>query len=137
MEEILAWKGHAFEHSVFDNPNAPYAGFFSSRRDVADRFAQGYAESHGVEEGVVHEVLLYMKNPVIIDGIDKYAADLQFGRLGETFQNAFNNPVCDGVILVNTRDEGDVYIPRKSNQIRIVGIYNSQAIPVLCPVVKR
>lgn len=88
------------------------AGFFSNDPAVASRFGEI------VSGGSVYPVKLKMQNPKIIDAQGAYAADFQFGaKSGNQLKLPEDSP-HDGVILKNTRDEGDVYLPREPSQIR-------------------
>lgn len=110
------------ELTSINSPNADYAGFFSNSPDVANRFAAPF------EGGGVWPTKLKFDNPVIIDAGGRHAADFQFPSLArergttaemDKFRGAFKEgSPHDGVILKNTKDEGDVYVPRNSNQVR-------------------
>jgi hypothetical protein len=114
---IDAYKGDAISHLSLNNPDAPYAAFLSSNPEVANRFAEGYAKSWGPEGAAqVYPTKIKFQNPKVIDAKGKHAADFQFGPDREKFLAAFKDH--DGVILKNTKDEGDVYVPRDPDQIR-------------------
>lgn len=98
----------------FNNPNQPWAGFFSDDVGVANRFARAF------NEGAVFPVRLRLDRPHIIDAGGRFAADFQFGNNGGMIQRLFENPQIDSVILRNTRDEGNVFIPRTPQQVRSV-----------------
>jgi hypothetical protein len=110
------------ELTSIDSPNANYAGFFSNSPEVANRFASNF------EYGGVWPTKLKFENPLVIDAKGRHAADFQFESLGRergtldqvnAFKNAFApGSKHDGVILKNTKDEGDVYVPRSPKQIR-------------------
>lgn len=110
------------ELTSIDSPNSPYAGFFSNDPAVANRFAEPF------EHGAVWPAKLKFDNPLVIDANGKHAAAFQFraiaqenGTLNEMnqFHGAFKDgSPHDGVILKNTKDEGDVYIPRTPQQVR-------------------
>ena len=112
--------------NTLDNPNKPYAGFFSDSKDVANRFA----DHRFFDNPVVWPVRLKMQNPLEIDMSGKHAAGFQFESIAKrdgteaqlkAFQDAFQDgSPYDGVIARNTKDEGTVYIPRKGNQVRSV-----------------
>ena len=87
-----------------------YAGFFSNSPDVASRFATNM-------NGSVYPVKLKFENPKVIDAQGRYAADFQFGPGAGRLLLDKDSP-HDGVILKNTKDEGDVYIPRHPSQVR-------------------
>lgn len=71
-----------------------------------------------------------MQNPYEIDAAGQHAAAFQFERIAKergtldqrkAFQDAFREgSPYDGVILRNTKDEGNVYIPRTPQQVRSV-----------------
>lgn len=108
--------------SEINNPDKPYAGFFSDSPDVANRFA-------GIStEGAVFPSRVNFDNPLTIDAKGKPAAAFQFESIArehgtqgdyQAFQNAWKaDSPYDGVILKNTKDEGTVYVPRNPSQIR-------------------
>jgi hypothetical protein len=121
---IDAYKGDAVDRPYFDNPDRPYAGFFSSDPNVSNRFAEGYAGSYqgadGATDGILYPTKIRMQNPYIIDAQGQKAGMLQFGRsdLAREYEAAINSKKHDGVILRNTADEGEVYIPRTPQQVR-------------------
>lgn len=121
---VRNWKGEVIEGAdrvpqpltEFDArkssvPGADYAGFFSNDPSVASRFATVMGE------GAVYPVKLKFDNPKVIDANGAFAADFQFGPGAGRLKLEPDSP-HDGVILRNTKDEGDVYIPRRSNQVR-------------------
>ena len=112
-----------------NNPNTPYAGFFSDDPAVASHFAEAITRSHNT----VYPVKIDFKNPLVIDGKGKHAAAVQFRQLAweegmeEEFakwQEAFaEGSPYDGVILKNALEPGSdqpttSYIPKDSSQIR-------------------
>jgi hypothetical protein len=121
---IDAYKGDAVDRPYFDNPGRPYAGFFSSDPSVSNRFAEGYAGSYqgadGATDGILYPTKIRMTNPYIIDAQGQKAGMLQFGRsdLAREYEAAINSKKHDGVILKNTADEGEVYIPKTPQQVR-------------------
>lgn len=112
------------ELTSINSPNADYAGFFSHDPEVANRFAAPY------ESGAVWPAKLKFENPLVIDAEGKHAAAFQFESIArepknntldkmKAFKGAFEkDSPHDGVILKNTKDEGDVYVPRNPDQIR-------------------
>lgn len=125
------WKGEVIketknrvpqEITSINSPNADYAGFFSNNPEVANRFAAPF------EHGAVWPAKLKFKNPLVIDAKGQHAAAFQFDSIAiergtqdlmQKFKGAFaKDSQHDGVILKNTKDEGDVYIPRNPDQIR-------------------
>lgn len=85
-------------------------GFFSNDPAVGSRFAE-------IMRGSVYPVKLRMENPKIIDAEGRRAADFQFGKGEGQLQLPKDSP-HDGVILKNTKDEGDIYLPREPQQVR-------------------
>lgn len=125
------WKGNVIagtenrvpqELTSINSPNADYAGFFSHDPAVANRFAEPF------EHGAVWPSKLKFDNPLVIDAEGKHAAAFQFDTIAQrngtldkmqAFKDAFKEgSPHDGVILRNTKDEGDVYVPRNPDQIR-------------------
>lgn len=92
-------------------PDSNAAGFFSNDPAVASRFATAMGQ------GAVYPVKLKFSNPKVIDAEGAFAADFQFGPGAGRLKLPKDSP-HDGVILKNTKDEGDVYIPKDSSQIR-------------------
>jgi hypothetical protein len=109
------------ELTTIDSPSSPYAGFFSDDVDVANRFGDLY-------RGSVMPSKLKFENPLVIDAKGKPAAAFQFDSIARehgtmddmrSFRGAFEKGgQYDGVILKNTADEGTVYVPRNSDQVR-------------------
>lgn len=127
---VRDWKGNVVAHepevpiTSFQSPGSPYAGFFSDSPEVASRFAQTLTR----ENQAVFPVNLKMQNPVVIDAGGRPAGAYQFDMLAKQhgvleeanrFRGAFaKGSPHDGAILQNTADEGTVYVPRASNQVR-------------------
>ena len=96
------------------------AGFFSNKPEVAGRFTEG---------GATYPVNLSMQNPYIIDAKGEHAANFQFYESGKTFRDAIRSGEYDGVIIKNTKDEGDVFVPLNPEQIKSIhnkGTYDPQ-----------
>lgn len=100
---------------------ADFAGFFSKQPDVASRFAQAYGS------GAVYPVRLQMQNPLVIDAGGKPAGAFQFPDMAkqsgtesqyQQMYNAMRSGKYDGVVLENTLDEGTIYVPLQSRQVR-------------------
>lgn len=110
---------------TFNSPGNPHAGFFSDSPEVASRFADAFSKMLSEENpAAVYPVYVNIKNPRIIDAQGKKAATVQFkgspGWDNTDFKAALADDAYDGVIIMNTADEGNVYIPKKSNQIKSV-----------------
>jgi len=119
--------------TIIDAPGLPYAGFFSSETSVANRFADAYTnfnkrsyrEKDEAVGGAVFPVFIRIERPFIIDADGRHAAVFQFddaarGWSKAVLNNALRNDKYDGVIIKNTADEGDVYIPKRPEQIKSV-----------------
>lgn len=105
----------------FNTPDRPYAGYFTSEPQVAERFLPPEGG------GAVFPVKLRFANPTIIDMNGAPAAASQFESIArehgltkayEQFQNALHDKNVDGVILHNTADEGTVFVPKSPSQVR-------------------
>lgn len=94
------------------------AGFFASNPEVASYFAKALSR-----EGAVFPATIEFKNPLVIDGGGRKAADFQFGKNADKWKSYFSAPEYaghDGVILTNVEDAGgvtDIYIPKTPAQI--------------------
>lgn len=104
-----------------------FAGFFTDDTRTANRFA-GAVGGLGEKGGAVFPVKLKFKNPLVVDAGGKYANEFQFSgpadrggtseiykKIKRALEGATKH---DGVILKNTADEGTIYVPMKSNQVR-------------------
>ncbi len=104
-----------------------YAGFFTSSPEVAGHFAE-IMTGQGLGNGV-YPVFLKIENPFIIDANNDFAGNYQFGEEGKPFRDALNNSEYDGIILKNTKDEADIYVPKEPNQIKSIfnsGLFNPE-----------
>lgn len=96
-----------------------HAGYFSDKPEVANRFAEGVGSSYGeARSDVVYPVYIKMEKPNIIDANGEKAGNIQFGPKRNDFIAALHDPKADGVIIRNTSDEGNIYIPKSAEQIR-------------------
>ena len=109
------------EINIIKSPNGPWAGFFSSQKNVAQKFQKAFAT---MGEARTVEAYLKIEKPYIVDAKGGYAKDFSFDDkvFGKDPKNpgalaAFNNGY-DGVIIKNTADEGDVYIPKEPSQVK-------------------
>ena len=119
----------------FDSPGRPWAGFFSPDPKVANRFS-GVTEDGrvpGFEGGAVTPADIRFENPKVIDAQGDFAASVQFdpgtARYSDEFLSHFDDH--DGVIITNTRDEGDIFIPRDNAQIEGLGGAADEAVPAI------
>jgi len=99
--------------SVKQHPDKvfPGAGFFTSNPAVANTFAQIGRNPK------IYPVSLQMKNPKIIDAKGRAAREFQWGEHKDEFLGALRDDKYDGVILRNTSDEGDVFVPKAQKQV--------------------
>lgn len=119
----------------FDSPGNPYAGFFTDDPGVASRFADVYSRSLSQENpAAVFPVYANIKNPYVIDMQGKKAATVQFddpvrGWSSAEYKAALNDDRYDGVVLLNTGDEGTVYIPKNPTQVKSAIANNGEYNP--------
>lgn len=108
--------------NVIKSTNGPWAGFFTSREDVADSFKKAFST---MSESRVISVFLKIDTPYTFNARgNKYARDFMFDNtvFGQKARNpdalkAFDNGY-DAVVIKNTIDEGDVFVPKNSTQIK-------------------
>lgn len=108
--------------STFGPDKLPTAGFYSSNPEVSNRFAAPF------EYGSVMPAKIKMENPLVIDAKGQHAAAFQFPsiarergtipEMGDFHYALSPDSPHDGVILKNTKDEGDVYVPKNPSQVR-------------------
>jgi len=119
--EIDSFSAKAADIEGYVGKGGSYSGFFSDRKDVANKFAE--------LGGAVFPVKLRFDNPLVIDAKgENYAGEFQFidrakaaGKEKEWNQIAEvlrKDGAHDGVIIKNTIDEGTVYVPKKGRQSR-------------------
>ena len=89
------------------------AGFFSDDPNVCKRFMWS-------KHSRLSAFYLKIEHPFIIDAKHDYAGKIQFGESGRAFREAIRSGKYDGVIILNTKDESNVYVPLKPNQIKSV-----------------
>ncbi len=111
------------EIESIDSPNGQWAGFFTDRKDVAEKFQRVFST---MGEAVLHSVYLSIQNPYVYDANGALARDVMFDDkvFGKNPTNsdalaAFNKEY-DGVIIKNTEDEGTIYVPKNPNQIKSI-----------------
>jgi len=88
------------------------AGFFTDDPKIAASFAFTFTK------GAVFPVFLRIENPKIFDANGAPSGTLQFEAPGKPFRDAVRSGQYDGVFILNTKDEGNVFIPLKPNQIK-------------------
>jgi hypothetical protein len=103
--------------------NGPWAGFFTSDRAVAEKFAKAF-EGRDPKQWASKVVTanLQMERPYVVDAAGRPARDFQIDSVNPAHINrelraAIENPEYDGVIIRNTGDEGTIYIPKDSQQV--------------------
>lgn len=130
---VRVWKGDAFDRDGFDSPGNPFAGFFSDSRAVAERFALAYADSLGATGGFVMECEVRIRNPAVIDCTGRHAADFQFARGRAAFEEALARVGCDGVVFLDTLDEGTVYVPLRADQVTVLAAHGVTTVATPAP----
>ena len=97
---------------IGEPPIEGIAGFFSSKRDVAEKFG-----SHGADWKTDR---FYLKdgNQFVIDAKGKPAGTLQFEPGDSRFRDAARSGKYDSILLKNTSDEGSVHVQLKSENIK-------------------
>jgi len=116
--------------TTLKSTNGPWAGVFSSDPAVAARFAD--AVTNFTKPPTISQIMhahLNIEKPFVIDAEGAPASSFQFDRPYDKFtpdtnhpeiKAAIQNPDYDGVIIRNTSDEGDVFVPKSASQIRPV-----------------
>lgn len=89
------------------------AGFFGNK-DIARHFTSSSKNS------ATYPVYLSLQNPFVIDAKGELAGIIQFGETGKDFRDAIRSKKYDGVIIKNTKDEGDIYVALRPEQIKSV-----------------
>lgn len=101
----------------FKSKNGPWAGFFSSDPKVGSRFAEAFGS------GVVTPAYINISEPLEVDAKGRKARDFQIdasviGGKDSPIREQLLSGEYDGLILRNTADEGDVFVPLRSEQIK-------------------
>lgn len=102
----------------FASKNGPWAGYFTSSPGVASRFADRTSK-----QGVVTPVFVRMAHPLEVDANGEPARDFQIdasviGEKDSPLRERLLSGEHDGLILRDTADEGDVFLPLKSEQVK-------------------
>lgn len=102
---------------IFASKNGPWAAFLTTDRDVASRFASYF------DDGVVTPVYARVERPLIVDAKGRPARDFQIdasvlGKPDHPVREEFLSGDYDALWIKNTSDEGDIVVPRNSNQIK-------------------
>jgi hypothetical protein len=105
--------------------NGPWAGFFTTKPEVAARFAESFAAltRNGGEPAMTVPAFISIRKPFVVDAAGRPARDFQIDNLNPAERNseilsAFEGDQYDGVIIRNTADEGDIVIPKNPSQIK-------------------
>ena len=101
----------------FRSSNGPWAGFFSSLPEVGSRFASAF------RNGVVTPVYINISKPLEVNAGGRKAREFQIdasaiGKADSTIRDQLLSGEYDGLILRNTADEGDVFVPLRPEQIK-------------------
>jgi hypothetical protein len=129
---LVVYKGGPTENwrdgsdiTEFRSANGPWAGFFTSSTDAANRFAQAQLPMtvRGGSPAGVFAVYISIKKPLMIDAEGKRARDFQIdasvvGQQDSPIREQMLSGDYDGLILRNTSDEGDVFVPLRPEQIK-------------------
>ena len=101
----------------FKSKNGPWAGFFTSDPNVGSKFAEAF------NNGVVTPAFVNISKPLEIDAGGKSAKEFQIdasvvGGIDSPIRKKLLSGSYDGLILRNTSDEGDIFVPLKPTQIK-------------------
>lgn len=112
----------------FRSSNGPWAGFFSSSREVAEGFARL------LRGGVVTPAFISISKPLIVDAKGAKARDFQIdasviGHKDSPIRQEFLGGDYDGLIIKNTADEGDIFVPRNPEQVKSATANNGNFDP--------
>lgn len=111
---LVVYHGTAENFEAFSGNN-----FFSDDPAVAQRFREGISASYDDgRTGRVVSAYIRIERPVVIDAKGDFAANVQFGKARKAWEAALADSDADGIIIRNTKDEGTIYIPRQSEQIK-------------------
>ncbi len=109
--------------NVIDSVNGAWAGYFTDNEDVANGFRDIYGT---MGDSKTFKVFLKLKNPYIVDAKSRPAKDFMLdANVLEKQSNIeltkiLYDKTYDSIIIKNTKDEGTLYIPFKSNQIKSI-----------------
>jgi hypothetical protein len=103
---------------------------FTSSEDVAKRFASAHDGPKRAEwPAAVTSAKVTMQRPFVIDAAGAPARDFQIdahviekgdSKNGAAVRAAIDDPQYDGVVVRNTAYEGDIFIPKKTDQIDVI-----------------
>ncbi|MCR4340296.1 MAG: hypothetical protein NUW01_10475, partial [Gemmatimonadaceae bacterium] len=119
VTEVVPEEGAVFHGATQDFRTFNTPAFFSSDAAVAKKFAESRA-AHAGEDNPRPRVMtakVTFKKPFVIDAEGDFAGNLQFGPKGEAYHAALKDPNYDGIIIRNTKDEGDLYVAKHPDQI--------------------
>jgi|FAXJ01.1.fsa_nt_gi putative nucleotidyltransferase with HDIG domain len=88
------------------------AGFFTSDQTVANKFCFG-------PNTETKPFYLKIENPFVIDMKGGKAGDAQFDKQGQPFRDAMRGGKYDGAIILNTSDEGNVFVIKDPRQVKL------------------
>ena len=88
------------------------AGFFTSDQTVAKKFCFG-------PNTATKPFYLKIENPFVIDMKGGLAGDAQFDKQGLPFRDAMRSGKYDGAFILNTKDEGNVFVTTNPSQAKL------------------
>jgi 8-oxo-dGTP pyrophosphatase MutT (NUDIX family) len=88
------------------------AGFFTSDQTVAKKFCFG-------PNTATKPFYLKIENPFVIDMKGGLAGDAQFDKQGLPFRDAMRSGKYDGAFILNTKDEGNVFVITNPSQVKL------------------
>lgn len=112
-----------------ESTNGPWAGFFSDDKAVADKFAKSFMFT-----GDTQVVTGYasIRQPYVIDAGGKPASSVQFDAVVDgprgprvavspRIKEVIDSGRYDGIIIRNTSDEGNVFVPLRPESVKSSG----------------
>jgi putative nucleotidyltransferase with HDIG domain len=99
----------SFQH---DEPGLKIAGFFTSDEKIAKKFCFN-------KECDTKAFYLRIERPFVLDLKGGSAGLAQFDRGGKPFRDAMRSNEYDGAILLNTWDEGNVFVIKDPRQAKL------------------
>lgn len=95
-----------------DSEGISIAGFFTSDAKVAQKFCFK-------SKSTAKSFYLKIENPFIIDAQGQPAGISQFGPSGKPFRDAMRSNKYDGAVILNTKDEGDIFVIKDPTQAKL------------------
>ena len=109
----------------------PWAGFFTSKPESAEKFAEAFYYLTSVDKGKGQPVgtvaaHLSMRQPFELDAGGRPAREFMIDHPFKPEKNhpelrsAIESNEYDGVIIRNTSDEGDIFVPKNPEQVKSI-----------------